>query len=63
MVEGYLTTKEAAQRSGLSRKHIQLLLRRGTIPGGRRFGKIWMVPIGALEDYLKTNRKPGPKSL
>lgn len=61
MVEGYLTTKEAAQRSGLSKEQIQRLLKTGIIPGGRRFGKAWMCPVSGLEDYLKTNRKPGPK--
>lgn len=40
----YITTKEASQRWGLSRRRVQLLCEQDRIPGVKRLGKVWFVP-------------------
>lgn len=56
----YLTTPEAAERSGLTRVYLALLLRRGTLEGFRR-GRDWFVYADSLEAFLASPRKPGPR--
>lgn len=56
----YLTTPEAAERSGLTRTYLALLLRRGTLEGFRH-GRDWFVYLDSLEAFLAMPRKPGPK--
>ena len=56
----YLTTPEAAERSGLTRVYLALLLRRGTLEGFRR-GRDWFVYADSLETFLAAPRKPGPR--
>ena len=56
----YLTTPEAAERSGLTRVYLALLLRRGMLEGFRR-GRDWFVYSDSLEQFLATPRKPGPR--
>ncbi len=55
-----LTTPEAAERSGLTRVYLALLLRKGTLEGFRR-GRDWFVYADSLEKFLATPRKSGPK--
>jgi excisionase family DNA binding protein len=55
-----LTTPEAAERSGLTRVYLALLLRRGTLEGFRR-GRDWFVYTDSLEAFLAAPRKPGPR--
>ena len=56
----YLTTPQAAERSGLSKNYIATLLRREELEGFQ-LGRDRFVYIDSLEDFLKRNRKPGPK--
>jgi excisionase family DNA binding protein len=56
----HLTTPEAAERSGLSRTYLALLLRRGTLEGVRH-GRDWFVSTDSLEAFLATPRKSGPR--
>jgi excisionase family DNA binding protein len=56
----YLTTPEAAERSGLTRVYLALLLRKGTLEGFRR-GRDWFVYADSLEAFLAIPRKSGPK--
>jgi excisionase family DNA binding protein len=56
----HLTTPEAAERSGLSRPSLALLLRRGTLEGVRH-GRDWFVSTDSLEAFLATPRKAGPR--
>ncbi len=58
--ETYLTTPEAANRSGLSKAYLAHLLRHGTLDGFRR-GRDWFVYTNSLELFLATPRKSGPK--
>jgi excisionase family DNA binding protein len=55
-----LSTSEAVQLSGLSREHIQRLLRAGRIEG-RKPGHDWLVYEDSLKSFLAQPRKPGPK--
>jgi excisionase family DNA binding protein len=56
----HLTTPEAAERSGLTRTYLALLLRRGTLEGFRH-GRDWFVYTDSLEAFLATPRKSGPR--
>jgi hypothetical protein len=55
-----ITTIEAEQRTGLSRNYFALLLRRGKLEGERP-ARDWFIYVDSLENFLATNRKPGPK--
>ena len=56
----YITTPQAAERSGLSKNYIATLLRRGKLDGFQ-LARDWFVYTDSLEQFLQTNRKPGPK--
>ena len=56
----YITTPQAAERSGLSKNYIATLLRRGKLEGFQ-LARDWFVYTDSLETFLTTNRKPGPK--
>ena len=56
----YITTPQAAERSGLSKNYLATLLRRGKLEGFQ-LARDWFVYTDSLEHFLKTNRKPGPK--
>lgn len=56
----YITTSEAAKRSGLSTIYLAQLLRNGKIEGVQ-FAREWLVYTDSLEKYLATPHKPGPK--
>ena len=56
-----LSATQAAHLLGVTRQHIYLLLRRGTLPK-IEIGGFTLVPRAAVEAYAKTERKPGPKA-
>lgn len=56
----FITTKQAAARSGYSADHIGLLLRRGML-AGKKMGRDWFVYEQSLDRYVKSNPKPGRK--
>ncbi|HYT36322.1 MAG TPA: helix-turn-helix domain-containing protein [Ktedonobacteraceae bacterium] len=56
----HLTTPEAAERSGLTRTYLALLLRRGRVEGFRH-GRDWFVYTDSLEAFLASPRKSGPR--
>jgi len=56
----YITTPQAAQRSGLSRIYLARLLREGTLEGFQ-LAREWFIYTDSLEKFLATPRKPGPK--
>ena len=60
MIEGFLTTNQAAARVKLTNHHIRRLLERGTIEGVKG-GRDWLVAIQSLDDYMVNRPKPGPK--
>ena len=56
----YITTSEAAKRSGLSNIYLAQLLRQGKLEGFR-VAREWLIYTDSLETFLKTPRKSGPK--
>ncbi len=55
-----LSTAEAVKISGLSRVHIQRLLRYEQLEG-MKLGHDWLVFEDSLNAYMAQPRKPGPK--
>ena len=56
-----MSSKEAAEYAGYTPRHICLLLANGTLEG-RKFGRDWFTTKEALDKYLATNPRPGPKT-
>lgn len=56
----YITTSEAAKRSGLSNIYLAQLLRQGKIEGFQ-ITREWLIYTDSLEKFLATPRKSGPK--
>lgn len=42
-----MTTKEAAEKWGVTSRQVQLLCATGRIPGAIRFGNAWVIPEDA----------------
>jgi hypothetical protein len=59
-LDDLISLNQAAQLSGLSPSHIRLLVRKGII-WGKKMGRDWFTSAQSIQDYLKQNRKPGPK--
>ena len=55
-----ISLNEASKLSGLSPSQLRLLVSRGII-WGRKLGRNWFTTAKAVNDYLKLDRKPGPK--
>ena len=55
-----LSTTEAVEKSGLSRVHIQRLLRNGQLEG-IKLGHDWLVFEDSLKTFIAQPRKTGPK--
>ncbi len=55
----YITTKEAANKWGLTERRVQVLCKQGKIPGVFRLGWAWAIPKDATkpEDRRKTRYK------
>jgi excisionase family DNA binding protein len=56
----YISTPEAAERSGLSKAYLTLLLRKGVLEGFQ-LSRDWLIYTDSLEQFLATPRKSGPK--
>lgn len=56
----FISVTEAAQLSNLTPSFIRRLLRRGDIEGVK-VGASWLTTEAAMRDYLKRDRRPGPK--
>ncbi|MCA9333929.1 helix-turn-helix domain-containing protein [Candidatus Saccharibacteria bacterium] len=52
---------EASKISKLTPSYIRRLLRNGTIKGVK-FGRDWFTTAEAIQTYLATERRPGPKT-
>ena len=60
MLDGWISTTEAAQISGYHIELIRRLVRSGQ-NHARKWGKEWMVDKASFFEYLKKEKKPGPK--
>ncbi len=56
----YISTSQAAKRSGLSNVYLARLLREGKLEGFQ-LTREWVVYTDSLEKYLATPHKSGPK--
>jgi excisionase family DNA binding protein len=55
-----ISVTEASRISGLTPGFIRLLVREGTIYGVK-IGRNWVTTREAVREYLKKERRPGPK--
>ena len=55
-----ISVAEASRISGLSASHVRKLLRDGEIEGVK-IGRDWSTTEEAIRQYLKQDRRPGPK--
>ncbi|TWH47801.1 helix-turn-helix domain-containing protein [Sporomusa sp. KB1] len=44
-----ITTKEAAEKWGITTRQVQLLCANGCVPGVVRFGHAWVIPADAIK--------------
>ena len=56
-----ISVTEASQLSGLTTSHIRFLIRNDEIEGVK-VGRNWLTTEKAIRDYLKKDRRPGPKT-
>ena len=62
-MEGYLTTKEAAERLKVSAARIRQMIIEKVIVGAEKFGRDNVVPESEISRLENTERSPGrPKS-
>ena len=59
--EPLISVMEASNISQLTPSYIRRLLRQGTI-AGVKFGRDWFTTAEAIQTYLATERRPGPKT-
>ncbi len=55
-----ISVRQAADLSGFETSHIRKLLAKGKLDGVK-LGRDWWTTSDAVEAYLRTERKPGPK--
>ena len=60
MADEWITTTEAANISGYHIEYIRHLTRNGLIDA-KKWGREWMVNLKSFQEYLASERKPGPK--
>lgn len=46
-MDGYLTSKQVAEKWGITPRRVQIMCSQGLISGASRFGKIWAIPTDA----------------
>lgn len=51
-----LTTKETAEKWGVTPRQVQLLCASGRIPGALRFGHAWVIPFDAEKPQDRRKR-------
>lgn len=57
---GFITAQEAAVLLGIQDARVRRLLIDGRIPGAKRFGKAWLVPLGPEGKPVVTQATRGP---
>ena len=59
-MDDWVSVKRAAEYTGYTPRHVRYLLNQGLIKG-RKLGRDWFTTTEALDEYLATNPRPGPK--
>ena len=57
---GLISVTEAARISGFTTSNVRKLITTGQIEG-IKLGRNWLTTEEAIREYLKTERRPGPK--
>ncbi len=60
MPQDWITTRQAAEISGYSMKHVRRLITSGKVKG-QRFGRDWQISQTSLLAYIHTAEKLGEK--
>jgi excisionase family DNA binding protein len=60
LFDDWLTTEEAAKMSGYHIEYVRRLARSGIVTA-RKWGHEWMVDRQSFQEYLASEKKPGPK--
>jgi predicted site-specific integrase-resolvase len=60
-MDGYLTTKEAAEKWDVSERQVQVWCKTGMIKGVAMFGKSWAIPDTIVKPTRTRKYKPGRK--
>ena len=60
-VEDYIPLSEASDMTGYSIDHLRRLIQKGKMRG-RRIGRNYVTTQSAIQDYIASSPKPGPKS-
>lgn len=53
MLEGYMTTTEAAKFLDFNSDYVGSLCKKGELPGATKFGKSWAIPEQSVYGYEK----------
>lgn len=56
-----ISVEQAAELSGFTPQHVRKLLRAGLLKGSK-LGHIWVTTKDAIQEYLATERRTGPKT-
>jgi hypothetical protein len=59
-LDDLISLRKAARISGLTQPHLALMIRRGKL-WGMKIGRNWITTEQAVQKYLASDRKPGPK--
>ena len=62
-MNGYMTTKEAAEKWGVTPRQVQILCKENRITGAMRMSRIWIIPDDAEKptSTKRTSNKTGGK--
>ena len=60
VLDDWITSREAAERIGVSLNQVRHLARQGTIKA-QKFGHSWMLFRESVDAYAAEERHPGPK--
>lgn len=55
----YISTREAAEKWGVSLRHVQRLLKNSRIPGARKYGVSWLIPAKSEKPALLPREPEG----
>ena len=59
----YISTKEAAEKWGISERRIQKLCEDNRIPGAIRFSRVWAIPINTDKPADQRRKKAQNESI
>jgi hypothetical protein len=59
-LDDLISLSEASKISGLTQPHLALLIRQRKL-WGKKIGRNWVTTEQAVNEYLKLERKPGPR--